>query len=284
MSVQTWPRISVVTPSFNQGRFLERTIQSVLAQDYPNLEYLIMDGGSTDESVDIIRRYADRLTGWVSEPDRGQAHAINKGFERSTGAILMSLNSDDTMLPGVLRLVGGFLQQHPRVDVVYGNAYLIDAEDRILRELRDVGFSRRALLYGGCNVPTQCTFYRRELFFRSGMLREDLHNAFDYRLLLQFCRQGARVAYLRTPMASFRVYPEQKTSSAWTRALQETRAVRQELFGVRDATWTFRLLRGFYTLRRAGLFMLQGDGAYLLEGVSRRLRGQPEPLLRRTEL
>src|SRR5258707_6129118 len=120
-----FPRISVVTPSFNQGAYLERTICSVLDQKYPNLEYLVIDGGSTDESVEIIKRYERHLTYWVSEPDTGQSNAINKGFARTTGTILAWLNSDDRYLPETLGAVAAAAAAHPDADVFVGTGELV---------------------------------------------------------------------------------------------------------------------------------------------------------------
>src|SRR5512139_1414374 len=126
------PLVSIITPSYNQARFLETTIRSVLDQDYPNLEYLIVDGGSTDGSREIIQRYSDRLAWWVSERDQGQTDAINKGFARARGEILAWLNSDDTYLPGAIQGAVDFLQDHPGVGMVYGDANLIDEQSNVI--------------------------------------------------------------------------------------------------------------------------------------------------------
>ena len=124
------PTISIITPSFNQARFLPRTIESVLTQDYPNMEYILMDGGSTDGSLEIIRNYADRLSYWESKPDRGQTDAINKGFARATGKYLAWLNSDDVYKPGAISEAVDFLENHPEAAMVYGDCTFIDAQDR----------------------------------------------------------------------------------------------------------------------------------------------------------
>jgi len=132
----SWPKISIVTPSYNQAEFLERTILSVLNQNYPNLEYIIIDGGSTDGSVEIIKKYEKYLSYWVSEKDRGQAHALNKGFEKATGDLVGWQNSDDIYLPGAFRKVAEVYRNNPNYDVYFGNIYFIDEEDNIIRDLK----------------------------------------------------------------------------------------------------------------------------------------------------
>ncbi|MCJ7735245.1 MAG: glycosyltransferase, partial [Anaerolineales bacterium] len=124
------PLVSIVTPSFNQQQYLEQTIQSVLDQDYPALEYFVVDGGSNDGSIEIIKKYQDQLSGWISEPDQGQSDAINKGFARSQGEIMAWLNSDDIYLPGAIRSAVAFLQDNPEVGMVYGDTNLIDGTGR----------------------------------------------------------------------------------------------------------------------------------------------------------
>ena len=122
---QRLPLVTIVTPSYNQGRFIADTIESVLGQDYPNIEYIVMDGASTDETAEVVRRYADRLE-FISEKDRGQSHAINKGFGRARGEIVAWLNSDDTLLPGAVRRAVGALEAHPEAAASYGEGYLTD--------------------------------------------------------------------------------------------------------------------------------------------------------------
>ena len=157
------PKISVVTPSFNQASFLEETIQSVLSQGYPDLEYIVMDGGSTDGSAEIIRKYADRLADWKSAKDGGQADAIRTGFARATGEILCWLNSDDTIAPGTLRRVGEFFAAHPDVDLVYGDLNLVDAEGKRLYTARPL-LRLGILVYENPFIPQQGMFWRRSLY------------------------------------------------------------------------------------------------------------------------
>ena len=156
-------RVSIVTPSFNQSPFLEATIRSVLEQDYPDIEYFVMDGGSSDGSREIIQRYADRLAGWVSEPDAGQTDAINKGFARSTGDVLAWLNSDDTYEPGAIRQAVELLAQNPHVSMVYGDCNYIDEHGRVIGRFPAAQTDYRRLRQGYVHIPQQASFFRADL-------------------------------------------------------------------------------------------------------------------------
>ncbi len=178
------PLVSVVTPSFNQAHYLETTIRSVLGQDYPRLEYLIVDGGSSDGSVEIIRRYADRLAWWVSEPDRGQADGINKGLRRARGDIVAWLNSDDAYAPGAVRAAVTAFQKHPEAGLVFGNALSSDAEGRPFHALTAGNWGLDALMT--FHILTQpAVFMRREVAAAAGFLDDDFHFLLDHRLWLK---------------------------------------------------------------------------------------------------
>ncbi|HZI16984.1 MAG TPA: glycosyltransferase family 2 protein [Pyrinomonadaceae bacterium] len=184
-----WPRISVVTPSLNQGRFLEQTIRSVLLQGYPDVEYIVIDGGSTDESVEVIRRYEDRLAYWVSEPDRGQSHAINKGFAIATGQIMCWLNSDDFLMPGALRTVAESLAGGGAFAVV-GHALKVYADGRPphLLEGRFEGLPRLLRFWKGYTMHQPSIFWRREVFEKVGFLDESQHYIMDYDYWVRIAR------------------------------------------------------------------------------------------------
>lgn len=213
------PRISIVTPSFNQGEFLERTILSVLNQGYPNLEYIIMDGGSTDGSIAIIEKYETHLAYWVSEDDGGQADAIFRGFERSTGEILGYLNSDDLLLPGALERVGGYFQAHPEEEWAVGGAMTIDPADQPV--LNRIGIPRcnlglrvtlHQLVFHGCQFNQPASFWRREAFFATGGFDRSLRFCLDRDLYLRLAQRRPS-GHIKAFLACFRIHPASKTST-----------------------------------------------------------------------
>ena len=207
------PSITLVTPTFGQAAFLERTLQSVLAQDYPELEYVVQDGGSRDGTTAILERYGDRLSRWVSAPDRGQTHAVNLGFAGSNGEVMGYLNSDDLLLPGALHEVAAAFARHPEIDVVYGHRIVIDEEDReigrwVLPSHDDV------VLSWADYVPQETLFWRRRIWERVGAhMDESFRFALDWDLLLRFRDAGARFLRLPRFLGGFRVHAAQKTSS-----------------------------------------------------------------------
>lgn len=206
------PRISIVTPSYNQGRFLEETIQSVLSQNYPSLEYIIIDGGSTDGSVDIINKYQRQLVYWLSEPDKGQGQAINKGFRKATGDVVGWLNSDDLYLPGALKSIGEYFASNPEVDVVYGNQLDIDEKGRVFRALRSLRFSRLALLSRGMTIPQPAAFFRKGVLEKTGYLDESLCWSVDYEFFLRIAFAGHCIQHIRQALVKFRYHETSLTA------------------------------------------------------------------------
>lgn len=235
MTQDTAPLVTLITPSFNQGEFLEATIRSVLEQDYPNIEYMVIDGGSTDASVEIIRRYADRLAHWESQPDRGQAHAINKGLQRAKGEILGWLNADDLLLPGTVRMVVDSFRQHPEVDVIYGRLVRIDPAGRLvptpLLPKDRVVFGKETLI-GECVVNQPGSFWRRGIMEKTGLLNENLHYALDYEYWVRMFLAGGRFKRLSEPVAAFRLSPNSKTVGQTGKAAKEHLRVIDELLAL----------------------------------------------------
>jgi len=208
------PRILLITPSYQQGQFIEFTMRSVLDQGYPALSYFVQDGGSTDNTLEILRKYEQKLAGWISAPDRGQAHAINLGFARADGEIMGWLNSDDLLLPGSLAYVGDYFTRHPDVDVVYGNRLLIDENGQEIGRWILPGHDGRALQWADY-VPQETLFWRRELWDRVGAnVDESFQFAMDWDLLVRFQEVGAKFAHLPRFLGAFRVHSEQKTSAS----------------------------------------------------------------------
>lgn len=245
------PKISIITPSYNQGRFIEETISSVLGQNYGNLEFIIIDGGSTDNSVDIIRRYADRLAYWVSEKDRGQTHAINKGFERATGDVITWLNSDDLYCDGTLAKVGAYFAEHPDCMWLCGNILFMDEDGGGINRKRPL-YSPFILRYGNASVYQPNIFLRRTLLDEVGFPREDFHTIMDQEW---FCRVAERHAphIIDQDFAKFRWHKDSKSSSQkdtphYRRYIQE-RTMVSERYLPRLA-WFFR------TAPQATLFVL----------------------------
>jgi glycosyltransferase involved in cell wall biosynthesis len=224
------PRITVVVPSFNQAGFLERTLRSVLDQDYPNLELIVMDGGSTDGSVDIIRKYEDRIAHWVSEKDEGQTDALARGFARSTGDIQCWLNSDDLHEPGVLFKVARYFGQHPDADAVFGSTIWIDADDRPLRTHHEMPFNRFIWLHTYNYIPGMSMYWRRAIYEQVGGLDPSFNLAMDADLWSRISRQG-RIDHVRDVWSRMRFYPEQKNRALRDASEMEDQKIRLREWG-----------------------------------------------------
>jgi glycosyltransferase involved in cell wall biosynthesis len=265
------PRISIVTPSFNQGRFIEATIRSVLDQNYPNLEYIVMDGGSTDESVDIIRRYADRLAFWTSSKDDGAADAIRQGFARATGDILAYINSDDIYLPYSLDSVAQAMADS-RTDVVFGNAFWIDSDGRPIGERRQTPFVAMGYLYGGFDLQQPSVFWRRPVYDRVGGMDATYRFAFDTDLFVRFVRAGARFAHLNRPLSSFRIHPQSKSSNEIDRCAAELDRLRRAHLPYPFHSVRAACARNYARILRTWWYLLQGDLGWLARRVPDRLK------------
>lgn len=241
------PRISIVTPSFQHGHYLDRTLYSVVAQSYPALEYVVQDGASTDETLDILRRFEPHLATWASEPDDGQADAINRGFARTSGEIMAWLNSDDLLLPGSLAYVASYFARHPEIDVVYGHRVMIDGNDGQIGAWILPRHDDRVLALADY-VPQETLFWRREIWERAGgYVDTSFRYAMDWDLLLRFRAAGARMVRLPRFLGAFRIHDEQKTTAIDAVGLSEMDRLRVRMHGrVVALDEVLRALRPFF--------------------------------------
>jgi glycosyltransferase involved in cell wall biosynthesis len=234
-------KISVITPSLNQGAFIERAIRSVVSQSYPELEYFVIDGGSTDGTQQILKNYECHLD-WVSEPDRGQAEAINKGFRKATGEVLCWLNADDELMPGALHAVAAYFEHHPEAQFVYGDAEAIDQAGRPYGRRGNVkATTHLELVYQGDFIVQPAAFWRRTLMREVGILDESLRYCLDYEYWLRISKKY-QLHYLPIPLARERFHAEAKTVQVDLRRIQEIETVTRQ-FGNPDIPRRFRAER-----------------------------------------
>ena len=257
--------ISIVTPSFNQSQYIEETIRSVLLQDYPRIEYLIVDGGSTDGTVDVIKKYAKTMESgsslpgfrkqasglqnrtidyWISEPDRGQTDAINKGFARAKGDIFAWINSDDTYEPGAVAAAAKYLQEHPEVGMVYADCNYINDHGNVIGKFNSAQTNYRYLRRGFTRIPQQTMFFRAELWKQLGPLDPSFYFAMDYDLWTRIARR-MEVKYVPQMWANFRLHTSGKSIAADDRCWPEMLRVHY-----RDGGSFFSILVAKYYLRK----------------------------------
>ena len=230
MELDHYPRVSIVTPSYNQGEYIEDTIKSVLAQDYPNLEYIIIDGGSTDNSVEIIKKYADKydFIQWVSEKDRGQSHAINKGFKRSSGEIVAWLNSDDVYEENAINNQVKVLNDNPEIMLVFGDAIIEDEETGIKEKFATAEeFDYYRLIHIRHMIMQPTTFWRRKLFDKIGYLNESLYYTMDWEFWIR-AGKNHKILYNPVVIAKAKDYKTTKTFSGGFKRLKEIKMIQNK--------------------------------------------------------
>ncbi len=242
------PKITIVTPSYNQGRFLRETIESVLNQDYPNLEYFIIDGGSTDNSVDIIREYEDRIDWWVSEKDEGQADALYKGFQRATGQLIGWLNSDDVYFPGGLEKIGRAYVAHPNASIYAGGIAIGAMHDGPIRKCIIpsppwVWISK----YGIMDIGQQSSLYSTTIYRKTGGINVGLYIRMDGDLWFRLMKYHGCAVVIDDMIGFIRWHPETKSSKGYQRYVEE----RDRFFASVGLTgWRYYTILTYYRLRR----------------------------------
>jgi glycosyltransferase involved in cell wall biosynthesis len=256
-------KISIVTVSFNQCAYLKQAMDSVLQQGYPELEYIVVDPGSTDGSRELIHSYRDRISRAILEPDSGAADGLNKGFAVATGDVYGFLNSDDLLMPDCLQKVADFFRQHPECDLVMGNGCKIDGEGNRIKSIKARDFSVRRYLYEGARWMQQSTFFRREAFLRSPQFNIDNRTCWDGELFVQLAKQGARVGYIDADLSAFRIHGASISGTGRLEKAyrEDCRRIFKEIvgrdWGLVDGIWKF-------LYRVEGLSLLLGARARLL--------------------
>lgn len=238
------PLVSIITPSFNQVRYIEATIRSVLTQDYPRIEYIIVDGGSTDGTVEMIRKYENKFAGWVSEKDKGQTDAINKGFARATGDILAWINSDDTYEPGAVSAAVNYLLEHPEVGMVYGDCNFINETGKVIGRFNAAQTDHHLIRQGYVHIPQQTMFFRANLWRQVGPLDPSFYFAMDYDLWTRISARS-EIKYVPQTWANFRLHTSGKTILADDRCWPEMIRVHY-----RDGGSFFSLIVAKYYIRK----------------------------------
>ncbi|MGF9562899.1 glycosyltransferase family 2 protein [Neorhizobium sp. BT27B] len=257
------PRITIVVPSYNQGLFLGDTLKSIVDQQYPNLELIVVDGGSTDSTLEVIRQYESKLAWWVSEKDTGQASAINKGFQRSTGDIMAWLNSDDMLAPGALARIHRYFKANLNVQVVYGNRIVIDEAGREIGRWVLPGHSQGVLKWADF-VPQETLFWKREAWdIVDSHIDESFSFAIDWDFLLRLSASGVRMAHIPAFLGLFRIHGLQKTSSQMSSTgLKEMDTIRRRELGFSPKPWCI--------IARIAPFLLMARWLELRYRISRR--------------
>ena len=248
-----WPLISVVTPSYNQGRYLEQSLRSVLLQGYPRLELIVVDGGSKDESLSVIEQYQSWLKYWVSEKDSGPASALNKGFRYASGDILAFLNADDFYLPGCLARVAEEFRVHPEADVISGHGYFAKASGELGVPVFSDRWSLQRFLYGACVLVQPATFFRRSALAQAEGFKQTTKTCWDAELWGDMAKAGASFHSIEAFMAAFRLHPESISGNPRLRELRRKDAsILMQKLGARRQPQVATML-GF--LHRAAKFL-----------------------------
>lgn len=260
------PKISIVTPSFNQVKYLEKTIQSVLNQRYENLEYIIIDGGSSDGSIDIIKKYESSLMYWQSQSDQGQADAISQGFELATGDIFAWINSDDFYCRGALHKVAEEYTKHPSVGLIYGNSFLVDEKENLIRPLIACPMTYRQWIHRASTVFQGSVFFSRSAYDSVSGINPKLEYAMEYELFYKIVKQF-QTSYIAEFIGCFRQQPQQKSATINDVGLKEIRNILLEIENIDPDSFSYNVmskcLRVMRRLKYINLYYPTNEDKYL---------------------
>lgn len=257
--MQDQPLVSIVTPSYNQGRFIEEALLSVQQQTYPHIEHIVVDGGSNDETLDVLHKFEGTYNlRWISEPDEGQSQALNKGFRLARGDLLGWLNSDDLYLPRAVELAVDHFMAHPQDDMIYGDYYIVDEHQKLLRRRKEIPFDLNMLIHTfSYTASTTAFFQRRCMHTYQEWLNEQYHYAMDLDFFIRLGKRGCRIAHIPEFMAELRWHNEAKSysPSQRTRLKEEVREIRaryglQGPGGQRLGSWALTIGTFFYRAKR----------------------------------
>lgn len=271
------PKISIVMPSYNQGEFIEKSILSVLNQDYSNIELIIIDGGSTDNTIEILKKYDKYITYWISESDKGQSDALNKGFEIATGDIYGWLNSDDLYLPNVFNEIREAFKKNKAKKIIHGDHYIIDKNENILSIMYTFKFNLKHFIYEGFHIFTQATFWKKEVHDKFEGFDLNLHRTMDYDMYIRFALNEGEKSFLfiNKLLGCFRRHNKQKTNGFGGKAFKENQYIANKL-NTKRFEFPQKCYRVIYRFRRAYWYYKRGGFKHVLnkfiEGVKYKLK------------
>jgi len=260
------PKISIVMPSYNQAQFIERSILSVINQDYANTELIIIDGGSKDGTVDIIQKYKDKITLWISEKDQGQSDALNKGFKHCTGEIFGWLNSDDIYLPNAFKFIIEAFEKNPDKNILHGDWLEIDSDDKIIFRNFSFKFNLNQFLYEGWGLHPQSLFWTKDVHLRFGQFDEDLHTNMDKQMILRFAENESIKNFKQIPffLCAWRRHAAQKTENNLFQ-IQKDNALFNTRYKIKKYSFFLELvIKYIYKFRRAYFYFKRGGFFYFL--------------------
>lgn len=266
---KAFPKLTIITPSYNQADFLERTILSVLNQNYPNLEYIIVDGGSTDRSVEVIKKYEKYLAYWVSEKDKGQVHAINKGLERATGEWISFQNSDDVYFPGTFQRFGKAALDHA-ADILYGDLFMITTDDEVTEILKTTSYSLTCQILEGMQIHNQSLFFKKSLVEKYGNFDESFRFAFDYEFITRYTlHDSTKIIKIDGLGGALRVHADAKSSTIASVGSEEHLRI-QKLYNSAISFPALNKIRYLWCrIRKVSYFLLRFDFKYIRFRLSR---------------